>query len=550
MKNKKNKTSRKDQAPTLVLRLFALIGDFALGHAFFYLLLSFSGFSYWERSLKIISIIFSEEGWAFLILWYTVTMLLRFTHTLLTGLSPFQFLLGFRFKGPWPRLMGGLRVGLEFVTLPLLIFSLPLLKGRPTFAEKFSQTQLLRPARQSVVLNCIRFGLLLPTVFFMAVAAPLMRDLSLLDGLVVSVGKVKKEKLKKGANFSNFKTFGSEKYKFKTFSSLAEGRFTLLPDFELIKLRGKKRISPYLLIMDSKRKTTGELKLRKRLSLLDILKVAKRGNPFFGSTYPRLNKAIEMRKTSFNIRDMKGKAEKLFDPLLNGEIEDLIRSCFELRPGKLLSETFKRGPFFRGHVELRRTLISLLRAGIRPEVDMVRVGNANFLRFRQRLKEDIPLNKQVIETYIPIDTQNSMILELGWDKSLEAALSANAFRYHFLASSEWFFDYKNFFKLPEEESKMTVLSAIDFLGVSQITHRQKELLEGFLYRYYYEEVRKSFKKSSQERLEVLTQNMSRLSSVIDIKENLNGKSFSELFIGQWYELLSALKDQNKSYFNL
>lgn len=550
MKTRKAKIHKNTQSAPVGLRVFSLVGDFALGHGLFYFLLSFSGFSYWERSLKVFTVFISEEVGAFLVLWYLVTMLLRFFHTLATGLSPFQYWLGFRYSGPWPRLMGSLRVGIEFVTLPFLVFGLPLLRGEATLAEKLSQSYLLRPWRQSVLKSSLRLGVLVPLIFFMAVAAPLFRDLALLDGMVVSVDRIKKEKLEKGGNFTSFKIFASEKYKFKSFSSLAEGRFILLPDYELIKIKGKKCISPYLLVMDTLRKTTGELKLRKRLSLLDILKVAKKGNPFFSANFPRLEQAISIRKTSFKVRDLKGPAQSLFDPLLKKEVETLIRTCFEVNIDNIVGNSIKRGPFLRGYVELRRAFVSLLRAGIKPEVDLISVGNATFLRFRQRLNEDIPLNKQVIETYIPIDTQNSMILEMGWDKSLAAALSANAFRRSFLAGGEWFFDYKDFFKAPERQAEMTALSAIDFLGVSKISLKQRELLEEYLYRYYYEQIRNSFKSNTRKRIEVLSQNMRRLSSVMDIKEKLDKKSFSDLFIGQWFELWTAFKNKDKNYFNL
>jgi len=550
LKTRKSKIREHTQVAPAGLRLFALLGDFALGHGLFYLLLSFPGFAYWERSIKVFTVFLSEEVGAFLFLWYLVTMLLRFFHTLVTGLSPFQYWLGFRLTGPWPRLLGGLRVGIEFVTLPLFIFSLPLLRGAPTAAEKFSQVYLLRPWRQSTLKACLRLGVLVPLIFFLAVAAPLFKDLSLLDGLVVSVAKIKKEKLQKGGNFTSFKTYASEKYKFKSFSSLAEGRFILLPDYELIKVKGKKRISPYLMIVDTTRKTTGEFKLSKRLSLLDILKVAKRGNPFFASNFPRLDQAINRRERSYVIRSLKGSARSLFDPLLKREIEKLVRASFEVSLDNLVRYTLKTGPFLRGYVELRRVFVSLLRAGIKPEVDLMKVGNATFLRFRQRLNEDIPLNKQVIETYIPIDTQNSMILELGWDKNLAAALSANTFRQSFLAAGEWFFDYKDFFKAPSRESEMTALSAVDLLGASKLSLKQRELLEEFLYKYYYEQIREALRLSSKERSEVLRQNMSRLSSVMDIKEDMDKESFSDLFINQWHELWSAFKSRDKSYFNL
>ena len=537
-------------------RFLAYLGDLAIGHLLSFLLLSFPTIAFFEErlidSVKPIAtgLGFTPEMMGFLIYWHLMTILFRFIHTFIFGVSFCENLAGLRSTGPWwwQRLGGCGRVMIDSLLGPFLIFDAPLLLNKISIKEELSGSTLIykRKAKNW------RLYFFLPLIILFSFSGPLFKNLTLIDGLIVSFESINKENLESGDNFSKFTSYASEKFKLKTFSSLENGRFSLFPDFEFVKVKKRKRLSPYLLIYDHANKTTGELKVGLKIGLLDLLKRGERGNPLFKRSFPALHEAIHAKREKYIEKSFSeiGDNRLLLNPMIREDIRKLIRASFELGMGNIVGHIVTYGPFLRGFIEVRNALITLSKPGIKPEVDMITMGNMDFLRFRQIFGDDIPFNKQVVSTYIPIGTHNSLSLEMGWDKSLQGALSSKGFRESFLANGEWFFDYSEFFKKPRLEAEVTPLFAIDLLGNQNPDQSTQEILEEFLYRYYYQKCRKAIKSGDKAILEGLRFNIVRLSSIIKVKNAGKDKAFSTLFLGQWRELWSSFQAQDKSYFNI
>lgn len=550
-------------------RFLAFLGDLALGHLLSFGLLSFPSIAQFEKQLMLTTkglsglFGFSPEMLGFLIYWFLMTMLFRFMHTLLFGMSFFERLAGLDSSGEWwwKRLAGGARVMLDTVLGPLLIFDGRLLLKKATLKEDLTACFLVRRKGAKGLAKDWPLYVLLPVMILLSVSGPLFKDLMLIDGLVVSFESIDKEDLKPGDNFANFTTYASDKFKFKTFSSLDNGRFSLFPDFEFIKVKKKKRLSPYLLIYDHQNKTTGELKVGYKIALLDLLKRGAHGNPLFARSFPALTGALKehqgtggKKKRAFRERDFQLEKENraLLNPMVQEDIKKLVRASFELGMNNIVGHVLTYGPFLRGFIEVRQALLSLAKPGIRPEVDMIAMGNIEFLRFRQVFSDDYPTDKQVTATYLPLGTHNAFTIELGWDKSLQGALSSKSFRESFLANGEWFFDYQNFFKKPRLEAEVTPFYALDLLATQEVDQPTQEILEEFLYRYYYQKCRKAIQSGDKAMIEGLKYNLIRLSSIM--KTNKSAKEdknkFSSLFLNQWQELWSSFQAKDREYFNI
>ncbi|MCF8060090.1 MAG: hypothetical protein K9K67_12385 [Bacteriovoracaceae bacterium] len=538
------------------IRFLAFTGDLGLAHLLSFFLLSFPTIAFFEdrliESIKPIALAlgFSPELVGFLIFWHLMTMILRFIHTFIFGVSFFEHLAGLTSTGPWwwQRLGGGARVMIDSVMGPFLVFDLPLLFNKVTLKEDLIGSKLVYRGRK----KDWRLYFFLPLTILFSFSGPLFKDLTLIDGLIVSFENIEKEGLKAGDDFSKFTSYGSEKFKLKTFSSLDNGRFSLFPDFEFVKVKKKKRLSPYLLIYDHANKTTGELKVGLKIYLLDLLKRGERGNPFFRKSFPALHQAIHSERAGFAEKPFStfNENRSLMNPMIKDDIKNLIKASFELGMGNIVGHILTYGPFLRGFIEVRNALISLSKPGVHPEVDMITMGNMDFLSFRQTFSDDIPFNKQVVSTYIPIGTHNSFTLEMGWDKSLPGALSSKGFRESFLANGEWFFDYYDFFKRPRLEAEVTPFYAIDLLANQSFEQPTQEILEEFLYRYYYQKCRKAIQSEDKAMIEGLRYNIIRLSSIIKVKNEGKKKNFSALFLNQWKELWSSFQAQDKNYFNI
>lgn len=412
--------------------------------------------------------------------------------------------------------------------------------------EELSGSKLLMTKKS----GAWKLYLFLPLVLLFSVSGPLFKNLALADGLVVSFETVDKKELKKSDNFNSFQDFNSEKFNFKVFSSLSNGRFSLFPDFEFIKIKKKKRLSPYLLVFDHQNKTTGHLKVGHRLQLLELLRIGARGNPLFGKTFPALAEALRENEGKFAERDYDPEVgnKLLFNPLIKGDITRLVKASFELGMGNIVGHVLSYGPFLRGFIELRSAFLYLIPKGVKPEVDLITLGSADFLRFRQTLSKEYPVARPVIETYVPLESHNAFSLKMAWNKSLPSALSANAFRETFLANAEWYFDYKNFFKKPRLEAQVTPVYALDLLSQKDKSQESREILEEFLYRYYYQKCRNAIQGGDRELLESLRFNIMRLSSIMQVKSKKS--IFSALFINQWKELWNSFQARDRKYFNI
>lgn len=554
---KKQSSSKKKTKAVLARpweRFLAFLGDLAFAHLLSFLLLSFPSFARFEKAIiqnlsglaKALKV--EPEFLGFLFLWFVVTIFFRFLHTLFFGVSLFEMLAGFRSSGPWwwRRVGGASRHLVDLILGPLLVFDLPLLRGKASLKEDLSGSKLLMTRKS----GAWKLYLFLPLVLLFSISGPLFKNLALADGLVVSFETVDKKELKKSDNFNSFQDFNSEKFNFKVFSSLENGRFSLFPDFEFIKIKTKKRLSPYLLIFDHQNKTSGHLKVGHRLQLLELLRIGARGNPLFAKTFPALSEALREDHAKFAEKayDPKVGNQLLFNPLIKEDIIKLVKASFELGMGNIVGHVLHYGPFLRGFIELRSAFLYLVPKGVKPEVDLITLGSGDFLRFRQTLGKEYPVARPVIETFIPLESHNAFSLQMAWDNSLPSALSANSFRETFLANAEWFFDYKDFFKKPHLEAQVTPVYALDLLSEKDKSQESREILEEFLYRYYYQKCRKAIKSGDRELLESLRFNIMRLSSIMQVKSKES--LFSALFINQWKELWNSFQARDRNYFNI
>lgn len=533
-------------------KILCFLGDLSLGYGLYNYLISFYSFQKLVFGLsgwfdKSIFTFFSSDSrlLSTIFLVYICAYFLRFYSTMIFGVSFFQLICGIKASGSWwwKRVGGALRVAIDFLVTPFLVFDLISIFKKINFVEGWSQTKLV--ASYNFRYTFIK-SIGLPVVLLASFFWPLMQDFRLIDSYTIKKGSTEKEKLTNSMNFDSFQVFRSERFRFKTFSSLMNKRFSLYPDFEIVSVDKKKRFIPFLSIYDGQSKKIGYLKLRKRILMLDILSRGQVGNPLFKNRYPELYKVINKDRKSFERRPFKNSVTKgsgLINKKAQEEMIELVRASFELGKKSLYRHVISNGPFIRGYIELRKILKRLVRPGAIPEVDFIEIGNHTFIRFVQRFEIESKFQKDHIETLIPLGTHNSIVMEFGWDKDLGSALTRNNFRRTFLAQSEWSFDYHNFFDFPELEADMTTFQIIDKLSTGKLEGDSKNVMEEFLHRFYYDNIRTAYKKEDKTLVQFLKDNLSRLSKVWNIK----GEG---IFVEQMEEMVNALKADDKKYFNL
>lgn len=540
-------------------RLVIFLGDLSLGSFLSHYLLSFKSFRLLELGMSSFftpvanGLNIPVESVIYLPMAFFMAQMMIFFSTLLLGASPFALVAGASNSGVWwwQRLGGAARTLVDLLLGPFLIFDLPVLVKKPSLKEMVLGSYLVVNRSGSH----LRVLIILPFFIIFTILAPLMKDLEFVKGFVVSNDIIKPVGIESGADFSSFKELKSELFHFKSLTSLGKGRFVLLPDYDALRVRKKKKLSPNLVIYDKELMTAGELQIKRKISLLSLLKLAKRGNPFFGISFPLLSKAIDENEKNIDLykeRDAKAleSLPMLFSDGLKAEIKKFFEVSFELGLGNIVAHTLNYGPFLRGFVEVRQGLLSLIPQGVSPEVDIVEVGKSQFLRFRQSFPKSFNREKHTLETYMPIETQNSFVLEMAWSGDLQGALSAKAFRENVLAPAEWFFDYENIFANRIQEAvKSSALALLDVMVEKELDQRNQDLFEQALYQFYYHLVRKAISEEDDHFYKVLFNNYQKVSAFLEYKNSGKRKAYSSQFMEAWGNLWKVLRLKNTPFFD-
>ncbi|WP_164848424.1 hypothetical protein [Halobacteriovorax sp. HLS] len=455
----------------------------------------------------------------------------------------------FQFKNDssflWARLGGGLRCLLEFLVPLSLTDPFLLIKTKYTFKEKFSATKLVL---RDNFLQVFGFFVFLPSCLVLAMSSPLFQHLTFIDGIKLSFSSEKLEVLDNRSDFSSFKHYSSESFKMSSFSSINSSKLKLIPSFEITREMSKKRIRPYLIVHDSERQVFGEIKLKRRFSIRKLIEIMAKHDPLFSIFYPELYKVLKRPTDHYSIKKYKDKFgdKKLLNPLARNELQDLIQSSYELSYKNLFSHLFSKGPFLSGHVRVRNYLSKLVDSDVESVVDLVKLGNYTFLRFKQSFKS---LERGVSETYIPIETLNSAVIQMSWGSTRKDAFARNDFKEKFLNSTKWFFDYKGVFTQPSEFSDFNAFTIMDFFTLNNQSDNFVLSLQKYSFGHFFDLGKLALKNNDENLKNSVIASCNRILLLMSYKKHSASlKESNAKFIRMISDLKSAIINNNREFF--
>jgi hypothetical protein len=441
-------------------------------------------------------------------------------------------------------------VVLEALLGPLILGEIFLLFKKPSLKEVLSHTRVYNVGgKLSLGLGIVWVSGLL----IFSTVSPLLEGLSLVDGMVLNPVTENLD-LKDEGSLNEFKEHTSNRFKFKSLSSLSKGRFIFLPSFEFIK-RGANnpKINAFLRVYDKESNMDALIKVEDRFSLLKLLEQGKLGNPFFTSQFPVLSKGfLEPRESFFKRKYQKSYGtDKILKPKMRTEMERLVRASLSLGSRTLVGHLLTFGPFFRGFVKVRKELLKKALDGVPPEIDFGKVGNYKFLRYKQLFEENIILDKKMVETYIPIETNNSVALRIYWGGDLQSALSRKNFRRSFLQGTLWYFDYFNMFEFPQRSDDINSLTVFDHFIKLSLTDKEREMMEEAVYRIYFKLGRRALQSGDDRLQEILFDNLNRLFLVAaHLNKESKKRFYTEKFLVHLKDLRVSIKNKRLTYFGL
>ena len=451
------------------VRFLAFLVDLSLGHILFH---QNPDFFYWFLPD------FLGEKVGVVVMLLIPTFVVRFYGTLLLGVSPGQWLCSLRVSLKWyrARLLGAVRVFLEIVGIPLFfLFQFPLALGRKSWGERLSGTRLLVKSQPFAVVQLLMVVL----VVVISLLVPLFRYFVYSEGLTVDFFR---EKLNVSRSRQDVPSaiYSSNRFRFQTRSHVNEERFIILPSFEFIKIKNKRKIKPFFIVYDRQKQKMGHFKIDGNVDFLSILEKGTRGNPLFRYHYPKISQAIDRERGDFARMSYLEKYEgkPLLDIQTKKEIQNFVGDVFNIKYSKMWIYLITKGPFVRGYWEVKKELMSFIGKGVRPEVRLISLGDHSFLRLRQLYSR---LDWPQRDVYIPTGTANGMVFRSLWEDGGQE--SEAIFLKDFFDKSKWYFDFDNIFLFPESKGRLTPFHVVDYFIEQDIDVNKRKSMEDYLLKF-------------------------------------------------------------------
>jgi hypothetical protein len=480
---------------------------------------------------------------------YLMTCIFRFSAQVFFGHGFFDPLFGITTKSGFlaSRVLGGFKVILETLLFPIVVFHVVYLNSSQTPIEKWSSFQKYQDMSPGPLGHIGVF--LTPFAVILSLYSPLIMGLTIFDGVKVTSEKTGKLQKPDPSQFSSYELYSSKLYGFKTLSSLGYGRFILLPQFDLSRMEGRLKLSPHILIYDKREFVFLELKLKATLRMGALIERSQKGVPFWGANFPELSQAYSLMSEDLK----KGQEAFVFKGQACSDLQRLVKSSFELSFQSLVDHTFDFGPFLRGFVELRRSLLSIVGPEIPPEVDFYELGDTSFLRFRQLY--DLPQRQKAIEqTFLPMCVTKSPVFVLKSDSDMPSAISRNDFLAEFFSQSEWFFEDKGavFNPLPIQKEEINVFHLLDYAQWGEVEEEDFEKLEEGISYFFFNLGFKvlSLSQQNEELNNKVESSMSRMLELLALNRKKDRTLITRGLIIYLEQTLEAFQNKNKSYFGI
>ncbi len=345
-------------------------------------------------------------------LYFLVYLFIRLFFALVLGVSPLQFLMGIRSKGQkaQTRIGSFIRELIGPLLLPFFIFDAPLLSLRPSFKERFSGTVLINifPVNKIIVIVFV-----VPILLISPLYLQFLSNWEFKSGMVIANDTLS------GNRFLESKTKGETLFNSKFFQM--EGRFQknsryeIFIGYDILSENKKKKLSPYLAILDKENENNISIRVRSKNILYAFLKTAKEQDPEFSKKYPTLEFLINKGRTYFGpIRGLEPPAKILGNDIVIA-IKDFMKKSFGLNLEKLQHRIMDLSFFIQSELSFRDQFIANFGLNPKSSLSFIKLNNTEFLRVRPKVRGDF-IDLRGKEYLVPIDTINGLVYEITYDQ--------------------------------------------------------------------------------------------------------------------------------------
>jgi hypothetical protein len=338
--------------------------------------------------------------------------------------------------------------------------------------------------------------------------------------------------------------FTSNRMKLMSSMRLDDQRFIVLPDFDFYKVKKSIKFEPVIQIVESETNSKGTIKIHGTVDIMKMLKSAFVGDPLSSLVYEKLHGEVFSKKPyGQKVWSRDDSTIGVMHPLVVEDKIELLKYILEFDMLKRPLQSISNGPFTSGRLSLRAHIRKLMKMDQSSKVLIETHGNYKFLVSR------ILEPKGIREYWLPLGTRYPLLLEFEWQGNNNAQGFLEEFKLAFFKNAFWFFDYQSLGRFPELEADMTVFNIFDELTTREIDVNKVDLLEEYIYRFFYNTCRAELFLNGAQRRGYIKRSLERTSKIITMRGQYR-KTFSSFFLGQMESLVKAYTNKDRKYFNL
>lgn len=468
---------------------------------------------------------------------FIVLLIWRFYWNLILGVSLGQWLMGLRptYRGSWPKIGGAARCLFELIFSLTIVLELISFKGKRPIKEIITGTYI-NYKEQKLWFSCLLFLF----ITCIGLISPLLEDIAMISGVEVVQLSKQNSKLKKNTDFSSLEPFDSNFFRFSILSNMAEKRYVVIPSFEIIKIKGKKRIYPFFYVYDRKLKIAGQVHYKEKMNIFKIISIASEGDYLFSNNYPLLSKLLKSDKEQYRRKNLDENHDAVLDNETRQELKVLFNRTWSLSFKNSFEHILELGPFIRGSVRLRKYLNEKLNVINNLNVYSVNLNNNYFLLFEKKSEQISDSVKKIEQVLFPLYTTNLFLLESTWPATAEGSESLLTFQQNFTFRAKWYFDSINIFPFPQEFKSLSPFHILDFFTKKGLSQRQRSLMEGYLIKRLAILGRVSLLKKENILKDIILQTVKRIKLVALLRNSTHTNYYSESFLNRIMDIQEGL----------
>ena len=331
-------------------------------------------------------------------------------------------------------------------------------------------------------------------------------------------------------DFESFREIGSTSLGFSSFTNLADGRFELIPSYEIRKVSSKTIFRPLISLWDKDLEIKGSFKISTRFDLYELVKVAKNNLWLFNLYYPELNKSLEL-----SIKD--DKDYYYINQRASLELFELISNAF-LVDYKNIPKLMMKGHFqFLPYIQLKMELSKLLELTHDNYVDFIKSGDTIFVRKKDYSGENIIYR----ETFFSLAQLKPIVYKSVWDRHLDNDKSQSALSNSLFFKARWGKKVDERYDIWLKENLYNPLLAFDFLNEVDQSKEYRRGFERYIVATYADYAISALSSRNQDYIDTVRSSLQRYSLVFTMVLDRKKTFYSKATIKGFNDILLGLK---------